>query len=120
MGMERAGAAAVLEERRGGIAGRADASEDRLRQARIELTHVDRTILRSDPDPYDVEAKPVSPCHHAFAGQVTRAILDMPRISPSPVDDAAITKWPMEEREPDLADKRLVEPIRRPADAGQG
>lgn len=114
-GMERPNAIAALKDKRGHIAGRVDALQDQLRQALIDLDHVDCTILLFDPDAEldEIKAKPMPPRHHAFKGQVTRAILDMLRKSASPLDGATITKRLMEERELNLADKRLVKTIQK-------
>ena len=114
-GMERPNAIAALKAKRGEIAGRVDALQDQLRQALIDLDHVDSTILLFDPDAVldEIKAKPMPPRHHAFKGQVTRAILDMLRKSPSPMDSLSITRILMEERELNLADKRLVKTIQK-------
>ncbi|HEX8402792.1 MAG TPA: hypothetical protein VF628_13950 [Allosphingosinicella sp.] len=114
-GMERPNAIAALRDKRGEIAGRVDALQDQLRQALIDLDHVDCTILLFDPDAEldEIKAKPMPPRHHAFKGQVTRAILDMLRKSASPLDGAMITCRLMEERELNLADKRLVKTIQK-------
>lgn len=113
--MERPNAISALKDKRGEIAGRVDALQDQLRQALIDLDHVDSTILLFDPDAVldEIKAKPMPPRHHAFKGQVTRAILDMLRKSPSPMDSLSITGILMEERELNLADKRLVKTIQK-------
>lgn len=114
-GMERPNAIAALKDKRGEIAGRVDALQDQLRQALIDLDHVDSTILLFDPDAEldEIKAKPMPPRHHAFKGQVTRAILDMLRTSPVPMDGTVITTRLMEERELNLTDKRLVKTIQK-------
>jgi len=114
-GMERPNVISALKEKRGQIAGRVDALQDQLRQALIDLDHVDCTILLFDPDAEldEIKTKPMPPRHHAFKGQVTRAILDMLRSSSSPLDGLSITKRLMEERELNLADKRLVKTIQK-------
>lgn len=113
--MDRPNAISALKEKRGEIAGRVDALQDQLRQALIDLDHVDCTIILFDPDAEldEIKAKPMPPRHHAFKGQVTRAILDMLRKSPTPLDGAVITRRLMEERELNLADKRLVKTIQK-------
>ncbi len=113
--MERPNAISALKDKRGEIAGRVDALQDQLRQALIDLDHVDSTILLFDPDAVldEIKAKPMPPRHHAFKGQVTRAILDMLRKSALPMDNTAITARLMEERELNLADKRLVKTIQK-------
>lgn len=113
--MERPNAISALKDKRGEIAGRVDALQDQLRQALIDLDHVDSTILLFDPDAVldEIKAKPMPPRHHAFKGQVTRAILEMLRKSASPMDGLSITQKLMEERELNLADKRLVKTIQK-------
>lgn len=108
--MERPNAVSALKDKRGEIAGRVDAFQDQLRQALIDLDHVDCTILLFDPDAEldEIRTKPMPPRHHAFKGQVTRAILDMLRGSPSGLDGLTITQRLMEARDLNLADKRLV------------
>lgn len=114
-GMERPNAIAALKDKRSEIAGRVDALQDQLRQALIDLDHVDSTILLFDPDAEldEIKAKPMPPRHHAFKGQVTRAILDMLRKSTVPMDGTVITTRLMEERELNLVDKRLVKTIQK-------
>lgn len=113
--MERPNAISALKDKRGEIVGRVDALQDQLRQALIDLDHVDCTILLFDPDAEldEIKVKPMPPRHHAFKGQVTRAILDMLRKSGSSMDGLTITKRLMEERELNLADKRLVKTIQK-------
>lgn len=53
------------------------------------------------------------PRHHAFKGQVIRSILDMLRKSGSALDSLTITTALMEERELNLADKKLVKTIQK-------
>ena len=113
--MDRPNTVAALKEKRGQIAGLVDALQDQLRQALIDLDHVDCTILMFDPDAEldEIKTKPMPPRHHAFKGQVTRAILDMLRKSPTPLDGATITKALMTERELNLADKRLAKTMQK-------
>jgi len=113
--MERPNAVAALKEKRAEIAGRVDALQDQLRQAMIDLDHVDCTILIFDPDAQleEIKPKPMPPRHHAFKGQVTRSILDMLRKSGSALDSLTITTALMEERELNLADKKLVKTIQK-------
>lgn len=114
-GMERPNAIFALKDKRGEIAGRVDALQDQLRQALIDLDHVDCTILLFDPDAEldEIKTKPMPPRHHAFKGQVTRAILDMLRNAPEPMDGKAITIRLMAERELNSADKRLTNTIQK-------
>lgn len=113
--MERPNAIAALKDKRGEIAGRVDALQDQLRQALIDLDHVDCTIFLFDPDAEldEMRAKPMPPCHHAFEGQVTRAILVMLRKSSTAMNGLSIIKRLMEERELNLTDKKLVRTIQK-------
>lgn len=113
--MDRPNTVSALKSMRGEIAGRVDALQDQLRQALIDLDHVDCTILLFDPDAdlEEIKPKPMPPRHHAFKGQVTRAILEMLRKAGTPLDGQVITRRLMEERELNLADKRLVRTIQK-------
>lgn len=113
--MERPNAVAALKDKRSEIAGRVDALQDQLHQALIDLDHVDSTILLFDPDAEldEIKAKLMPPRHHAFKGQVTRAILDMLRRSEAALDGLSITRRLMEERELNLTDKKLVKTIQK-------
>jgi hypothetical protein len=104
-----------LMAKRGELAGMVDALQDQLRQAMIDLDHVDCTILLFDPDASldEIKAKPMPPRHHAFKGQVTRSILAMLRTSSEPLDSMAITLRLMTERELNSADKRLTKTIQK-------
>ncbi len=68
-----------LLAKRAEIAGQVEALQDQLRQTLIDMDHVDCTILLFDPDASldEIKPKPLPPRHHAFKGQVTRAILAM-------------------------------------------
>jgi hypothetical protein len=69
--MERPNAIAALKDKRGEIAGRIDALQDQLRQALIDLDHVDGTILLFDPDAVldEIKAKPMPPRHQPSKGR---------------------------------------------------
>lgn len=114
-GMERPNAIAALKDKRGEIAGLVDALQDQLRQTLIDLDHVDCTILLFDPDAEldEIRTKPMPPRHHAFKGQVTRAIIDMLRKSGTALDNLSISRRLMEERELNLADTKLVKTIQK-------
>lgn len=79
------------------------------------MDHVDCTILLFDPDAAldEIKPKPLPPRHHAFKGQVTRAILAMLRASGEPLDGHKITLRLMAERELNSADKRLMQTIQK-------
>lgn len=113
--LDRPNLIAGLTHKRGQVAGLVDALQDQLRQAMIDLDHIDCTILLFDPDAdlAEVKPKPLPPRHHAFKGQVTRAILEMLRASPDPIDGKALTLRLMAERELNSADKRLTKTIQK-------
>lgn len=104
-----------LMAKRGELAGTIDALQDQLRQALIDMDHIDCAIILFDPDACldEIKTKPMPPRHHAFKGQVTRAILAMLRASPEPMDGKAITLRLMTERELNSADKRLTHTIQK-------
>lgn len=113
--MQNPNTVSALKSKRGEIAGRVDALQDQLRQALIDLDHIDCTILLFDPDAEldEIKTKPMPPRHHAFKGQVTRSILDMLRKSAVPLDGLTITLRLMEERELNQSDKKLVKTIQK-------
>ena len=113
--LDRPNLIAGLMVKRAQIAGLVDALQDQLRAAMIDLDHVDCTVLLFDPDAdlSEIKPKPLPPRHHAFKGQVTRAILVMLRESPEPLDVTEITRRLMEERELNLSDKRLTKTMRK-------
>ncbi len=104
-----------LLAKRAEIAGQVEALQDQLRQTLIDMDHVDCTILLFDPDASldEIKPKPLPPRHHAFKGQVTRAILAMLRASLEPLDGLTITLRLMAERELNSADKRLLKTIQK-------
>jgi hypothetical protein len=98
----------ALKGKRGELAGQIDALQDQLRQAMIDLDHVDCTLRLFDPDIEldEIKPKPLPPRHHAFKGQVTRAILAMLR-KEGAMDAKAITIRLMAERELNVNDRTL-------------
>lgn len=104
-----------LLAKRAQVAGLVEGLQDRLREAMINLDHVDQTILLFDPeaDLAEVKAKPLPPRHVAFKGQVTRAILSMLRTSEEALDSKSITLRLMAERELNAADKKLLKTIQK-------
>lgn len=101
--------------KRSEIAGLVEGLQDRLREALINLDHIDQTILLFDPeaDLAEVKAKPLPPRHVAFKGQVTRSILQMLRTTGDALDSKAITLRLMAERELNAADARLLKTIQK-------
>jgi hypothetical protein len=104
----------ALRGKRGELAGLIDGLQDQLRQAMIDLDHVDCTLRMFDPDIEldEIRPKPLPPRHHAFKGQVTRSILAMLR-SEGAMDAKAITIRLMAERELNPNDKTLAKAMQK-------
>ena len=98
----------ALRDKRGELAGQIDALQDQLRQAFIDMDHIDATLRMFVPDIEldEIKPKPLPPRHRAFKGQVTRAILAMLR-KEGPMDAKAITLRLMAERELNVNDSGL-------------
>jgi len=98
----------ALRAKRGELAGQIDALQDQLRQAFIDMDHIDATLRMFVPDIEldEIKPKPLPPRHRAFKGQVTRAILAMLR-KEGPMDAKAITLRLMAERELNVSDSGL-------------
>lgn len=107
-GMVTQHAITALRDKRGELAGTIDALQDQLRQAFIDMDHIDATLRMFVPDIEldEIKPKPLPPRHRAFKGQVTRAILAMLR-KEGPMDAKAITLRLMAERELNLNDSDL-------------
>lgn len=104
----------ALRDKRAQLAGQIDALQDQLREAMIAVDHVDSTLrlFVPDIDLDEIKPKPLPPRHHAFKGQVTRAILAMLR-KEGAMDAKAITLRLMAERELNLTDKVLVKAMQK-------
>lgn len=104
----------ALKAKRGELAGMIDGLQDQLRERMIEIDHVDCTLRIFDPDVdlEEIKPKPLPPRHHAFKGQVTRAMLAMMR-KDGPLDAKAITLRLMAERELNTADKTLAKAMQK-------
>lgn len=104
----------ALRAKRAELAGQIDALQDQLRQAMIDVDHVDSTLrmFAPDIDLDEIRPKPLPPRHHAFKGQVTRAILAMLR-SEGAMDAKAITIRLMAERELNPLDKALAKAMQK-------
>lgn len=98
----------ALKDKRGQLAGQIDALQDQLRQAFIDMDHVDATLRMFVPDIEldEIKPKPLPPRHRAFKGQVTRSILAMLR-KEGAMDARAITLRLMAERELNVNDADL-------------
>ena len=106
--MVTAHAITALRDKRGELAGQIDALQDQLRQAFIDMDHIDATLRMFQPDIEldEIKPKPLPPRHRAYKGQVTRAILAMLR-KEGPMDARAITLRLMAERELNVNDSGL-------------
>lgn len=104
----------ALKSKRGELAGRIDGLQDQLRVAMIDVDHIDCALRIFDPDIDldEIKPKPLPPRHHAFKGQVTRAILAMLR-SEGTMDAKSITLRLMAERELNLNDKTLTKAMHK-------
>ena len=104
----------ALRAKRGELAGQIDALQDQLREAMIAVDHVDCTLRLFDPniDLDEIKPKPLPPRHHAFKGQVSRAILAMLR-QDGPQDARTITLRLMTERELNVSDKALAKAMQK-------
>ncbi|TMM47161.1 hypothetical protein [Qipengyuania marisflavi] len=98
----------ALRDKRGELAGTIDGLQDQLRQAFIDMDHIDASLRMFVPDIEleEIKPKPLPPRHRAFKGQVTRAILAMLR-KEGAMDARAITLRLMAERELNLNDSDL-------------
>lgn len=98
----------ALRDKRAELAGLVDSLQDQLRQAMIDMDHIDASLRMFDPDIEldEIRPKPLPPRHHAFKGQVTRAILAMLR-KEGALDAKAITIRLMAERELNPNDRAL-------------
>jgi hypothetical protein len=104
----------ALRDKRAKLTGLIDALQDQLRQAMIDLDHIDATLRMFDPDIEldEIKPKPLPPRHHAFKGQVTRAILAMLRAEGA-MDAKAITIRLMAERQLNAGDKALQKAMQK-------
>ena len=104
----------ALRDKRGELAGQIDALQDQLRQAFIDMDHIDATLRMFQPDIEldEIKPKPLPPRHRAFKGQVTRAILAMLR-KEGPMDAKAITLRLMAERELNVNDSGLQQAMHK-------
>ena len=104
----------ALRDKRASLAGQIDALQDQLREAMIAVDHVDCTLrmFAPDIDLDEIRPKPLPPRHHAFKGQVTRAILAMLR-SDGAMDAKAITIRLMAERDLNPNDRTLAKAMQK-------
>lgn len=92
------------------IAGQIEHLQDKLRQAVIDLDHVDAAIHIFDPsiELEEIKSRPVPPKHHAFKGEVTRIVLGALRNAKRPLTSEEIAQRVMAERGLDTGNARLL------------
>lgn len=98
-----------LIAKRAELAGRIEHLQGELKQAVVELDHIDAAIRIFKPD-IDFEAitpRRVPNAHHAFRGEISRILLEALRKSGAPMSTRALTDIVMKERGLDLNDVRL-------------
>lgn len=98
-----------LIEKRRELAGKIEALQAQVRQATVELDHIEASIRIFDPE-IDLQAigvRPVPPVHHAFRGETSRIVLEAIRTAGRPIDTTAITERVMKERGLDRNDAAL-------------
>lgn len=106
----------ALTAKRAEIAGRIAELEERMRQARADLAHVDATLLMFDPNtkPAAIRARRKTRKNRdgLFAeGEVSRRCRDFMRTAGDPVSADAIVRATMADKGLDVADDRLRQNI---------
>lgn len=99
----------VLKSKRMEVAGQIESLQAQLRQAVIDLDHVETSLRLFDPD-VDLAALPprkVAPVSYDTKGDTGRIILATLRESPRPLSTEAICQAVMVERRLDTNDKAL-------------
>jgi hypothetical protein len=91
------------------IAGQIEFLQAKLRQATLDLDHVEASLRIFDPtiDMLALGARRVPTAHHAFKGETTRIVLDAIRTAGRPIATTAITERVMKERGLDAGDAGL-------------
>lgn len=98
-----------LIAKRAELAGVIEHLQAKVRQATVELDHVEATlrIFQPDIDLMAIGVRPVPPAHHAFRGETSRIVLAAIREAGRPIDTTAITERVMQERGLDRNDAGL-------------
>jgi hypothetical protein len=98
-----------LIAKRAELAGRIEHLQAQVRQATIELDHIEASIriFQPDIDIAAIGARPVPPAHHAFRGETSRIVLETIREAGRPLDTTAITERVMRERGLDRNDAAM-------------
>lgn len=102
----------ALTEKRAEVSGRIAELEERTRQARADLAHIDATLLLFDPDakPAAIRARRQSPKNRdgLFAeGEVSRRCRDFLRTAKEPASADTIVRHTMADKGLDVEDSRL-------------
>jgi len=99
----------ALVEKRARIAGEIENLQKLLREAVIQLDHVEATLRIFDPaiDINQIGPRRVIQVHHAHHGDITRIVLDALRTAMRPIATSNITELVMKERGVDTNDKAL-------------
>jgi hypothetical protein len=98
-----------LISKRAELAGRIEHLQAQVRQATVELDHIEASIRIFQPD-IDMETlgtRPVPAIHHAFKGETTRVVLETIRTAGRPVDTTTITEAVMKARGLDRQDAAM-------------
>lgn len=91
------------------IAGQIESLQAKLRQATLDLDHVEASlrIFQPDIDIVSLGARKVPTAHHAFRGETTRKVLEALREAGRPIPTTTITERVMKERGLDRGDAGL-------------
>jgi len=98
-----------LIAKRAELAGKIESLQAQVKQAVIELDHIDAALRIFDPN-IDLEAitpRRVPNAHHAFRGEVSRIVLEALRKTRRPMSTHALTDAVMNERGLDIKDAKL-------------
>lgn len=106
---ERPNTVAGLIEKRREIAGKIENLQGQLRQAVIDLDHIEAAIriFRPDIDLGEVSPRRIPTAHHAFRGETSRVVLDALRASERPLSTLHLADAVMRHRGLDTSDKAL-------------
>lgn len=98
-----------LIAKRAELAGRIEHLQAKVRQATVELDHIEASIriFQPDIDLGAIGSRPVPPIHHAFRGETSRFVLETIREAGRPIDTTSITERVMRERGLDRNDAAL-------------
>ncbi|MBN9555865.1 MAG: hypothetical protein J0H61_14550 [Alphaproteobacteria bacterium] len=98
-----------LIAKRAELAGKVEHLQAQVRQATVELDHIEASIRIFQPD-IDMETlgtRPVPAIHHAFKGETTRIVLETIRTAGRPVGTTTITEAVMKARGLDRNDAAM-------------